>query len=102
MAWISSGCMPQNSAICVKVNAVFSISHTAVAFGIKGRLIGGSLSWTGRGDSQPVRSRARIPAERGDMASGQGWVKAENGYYTGATEQRRPEWLRRRTSRSAN
>src|SRR6185437_9980781 len=39
MAWTSSGCIPQKSAICVKVRAVFSISHTAVAFGIKGRVM---------------------------------------------------------------
>ncbi len=31
--------MPQKSAICVKVSAVFSISHTAVAFGIKGSVM---------------------------------------------------------------
>src|SRR5690349_12704468 len=39
IACTSSGCMPQKSAICVKVNAVFSISHTAVAFGINGNVI---------------------------------------------------------------
>ena len=31
--------MPQKSAICVKVSAVFSISHTAVAFGINGNVM---------------------------------------------------------------
>ena len=31
--------MPQNSAICVKVSAVFSISQTAVAFGIRGNVM---------------------------------------------------------------
>ena len=31
--------MPQKSAICVKVSAVFSISHTAVAFGINGSVM---------------------------------------------------------------
>ncbi len=31
--------MPQKSAIWVKVKAVLSISHTAVAFGIRGRLM---------------------------------------------------------------
>jgi hypothetical protein len=37
----------------VKVNAVFSISHTAVALGIKGRGMADSLSWTGREDDAP-------------------------------------------------
>jgi hypothetical protein len=31
--------MPQKSAICVNVSAVFSISHTAVAFGISGKVM---------------------------------------------------------------
>src|SRR5271166_5449118 len=44
MACTSSGCMPQNSAIWVKVSAVFSISHTAVAFGISGRVMVYTLS----------------------------------------------------------
>src|ERR1039458_3701675 len=39
IACTSSGCMPQKSAICVNVNAVFSISHTAVAFGINGSVM---------------------------------------------------------------
>ena len=33
--------MPQKSAICVKVSAVFSISHTAVALGINGSVMAG-------------------------------------------------------------
>src|SRR5271168_5372385 len=33
--------MPQNSAIWVKVSAVFSISHTAVALGISGSVMAG-------------------------------------------------------------
>ncbi len=33
--------MPQKSAICVKVSAVFSISHTAVALGISGNVMAG-------------------------------------------------------------
>src|SRR3954452_50726 len=40
LASTSTGCMPQNSAIWVNVSAVFSISHTAVAFGIRGRVMG--------------------------------------------------------------
>ncbi|GBQ48090.1 hypothetical protein AA18890_2890 [Komagataeibacter europaeus LMG 18890] len=39
MAWTSRGCIPQYAAIWVKVSAVFSISHTAVALGIKGRAV---------------------------------------------------------------
>src|SRR5580704_4799077 len=39
IACTSSGCMPQKSAICVKVSAVFSISHTAVALGISGSVM---------------------------------------------------------------
>ena len=42
--------MPQKSAIWVNVNAVLSISHTAVAFGIRGRLIRRS----------PAAARARL------------------------------------------
>ena len=40
MPFTSSGCRPQNSAIWSKVRLVFSTSHTAVAFGIRGRSIG--------------------------------------------------------------
>ena len=39
MPLTSSGCRPQNSAICSKVRLVFSTSHTAVALGINGRSI---------------------------------------------------------------
>src|SRR5215472_12386597 len=42
MAWISSGCNSQNSAICSKVREVFSTSHTAVALGINGAAMLGS------------------------------------------------------------
>src|ERR1700733_8889986 len=39
IACTSSGCIPQKSAICVKVRPVLSISHTAVAFGINGSVM---------------------------------------------------------------
>src|SRR5258708_17055339 len=39
IAWTSSACSPQKSAIWSKVRLVFSTSHTAVAFGINGSAI---------------------------------------------------------------
>src|ERR1051326_8226640 len=81
IAWISSGCMPQNSAIWVKVKAVFSINHTAVALGISGRVIVHFPGPYGRPDAYLSRTAFAIPKERGDMASGPGWVKAADVYY---------------------
>src|SRR4051794_16554570 len=36
IAWTSRMCRPQNSAICSKVSELFSTSHEAVAWGIRG------------------------------------------------------------------
>src|SRR5882672_6574541 len=60
IACTSSGCMPQKSAICVKVSAVFSISHTAVALGIRGSVMaGGYDNRVGVGQGRPPGLRSR-------------------------------------------
>src|ERR1700722_7411251 len=59
IACTSSGCMPQKSAIWVNVSAVFSISHTAVALGIRGSVMAQYflVSLASRA-ADPVRRRA--------------------------------------------
>jgi hypothetical protein len=69
--------MPQKSAICVKVRAVFSMSHTAVALGIngvgmsfhfQGRYAAGSLSGPLRGGSLSGQPRGRRIDRTGSAA----------------------------------
>ena len=71
MAWTSNGCMPQNSAICSKVSAVFSISHTAVALGISGRVMA-ALPWL------PGGARRGGGRKAGHMDFGGSTVKRRN------------------------
>src|ERR1700722_14742558 len=76
IACTSRGCIPQKSAIWVKVSAVFSISHTAVALGISGSV----MSWSSLGRLLARRGCAR--RERGrtrDMPIVRGWVKGAAG-----------------------
>jgi hypothetical protein len=66
--------MPQKSAICVKVRAVFSMSHTAVALGING--VGMSFHFQGRYAAGslflgPQRGGSLSGPQRGGSLSGQ-------------------------------
>ena len=55
MPFTSSTCRPQNSAICSNDSEVFSTSHTAVAFGIRGlRSLIGAFPYGRHGSSPSV------------------------------------------------
>jgi hypothetical protein len=73
--------MPQKSAIWVKVRAVFSISHTAVALGISGIVMSSNLQ--GLAQLCILWERRPGPRESADMGlrapAGQGAPGAEPG-----------------------
>src|ERR1700733_10924134 len=74
IACTSSGCMPQKSAICVKVSAVFSISHTAVALGISGSVMAGGY------DNRPRVGQGRCSGLCWDVPHGrQGMMEEDEG-----------------------
>src|SRR5262249_42324862 len=96
IAWTSSGCRPQNSAIWSKVSEVFSTSQTAVAFGINGTGIAKILNKSGA-NSAFVQDIMVRPSRGKPNASGEGRGRRGSGAAAAAAETKGPDaaWHRR-------
>src|ERR1700733_285491 len=81
MPFTSSGCRPQNSAICSKVSEVLSTSHTAVALGMSGFCSAAAMAkksfLSPGGDpraSVPSLDRSNVEEEGGFSAEENVWL----------------------------
>ena len=94
--------MPQKSAICVKVRAVFSISHTAVALGISGRVMACHFLGAARRGTRPLAAAIDRTAERAARAAGDMTTRPGVGQgvtrYDRPVGQERPPWQQTTTT----